>query len=168
MIEIDNRQAKVEITENIRDIIINAISFSLKYENFTLPYEVCVVLTDNENIKDINYKHRKINKETDILSFPLVDFNSSVYDPSDDLQKRSLLDAINPETDEVMLGDIILSIEQATLQAKEYDHNLLREVGFLIVHSVLHLLGYDHIREEDRVIMRNRENSILSMMKLER
>jgi probable rRNA maturation factor len=165
MIEIDNRQIKIEITENMNNVIKNVIYFTLEHEKFTVPCEVSVVITDNVGIKAINSKFRKIDNATDVLTFPLIEFGNRPFDVS---KTNFLFEAINPETEEVMLGDIVISIEKAITQANEYNHSLTREIGFLIVHSVLHLLGYDHEKDEDRFIMRNEEENILSMLKLER
>jgi probable rRNA maturation factor len=165
MIEIDNRQINIPITEDINEVIKYAIYSTLDYEKFAHPYEVSVVITDNPGIKSINYKFRKIDRVTDVLSFPLIDFKNIDFDVP---EKAFLLEAINPETEEVMLGDIVISIEKALSQASEYNHSLTREIGFLTVHSVLHLLGYDHESDEDRLIMRNKEENILSVMKLAR
>jgi probable rRNA maturation factor len=165
VIEIDNRQIIVQITEDIYEVIKAAICFTLDYEKFPEPYEVSVVITDNIGIQSINLKFRKIDKITDVLSFPLIDFKNKTFDVSD---KEFLIEAINPETKEVMLGDIVISIEKAISQAAEYNHSLTRELGFLTVHSLLHLLGYDHESDKDRSIMRHREEDILSVMKLTR
>ena len=165
MIEIDNRQINILITEDINAVIKAGICYTLDHEKFPHPYEVSVVITDNSGIKAINFKFRKIDKITDVLSFPLIDFKKDTFDIS---QKKLLLEAINPETEEVMLGDIVVSIERAFSQASEYNHSLIREIGFLVVHSTLHLLGYDHMTDEDRVIMRNKEENILTVMKLTR
>lgn len=163
MIEIDNRQNKMKISEDINTIINSAIDFALKYEGFTRPYEVSVVITDNDGIKNINWEFRKINKETDVLSFPMLEYGEGHYEGFD---TESDFRDTNPETGEVILGDIVISIEKAFTQASEYGHSIMREVAFLTVHSVLHLLGYDHELNEDRLIMRKKEEDILSMMKL--
>lgn len=155
MIEFDNRQDKIEFSDDIKNIIEKSIDFSLKYENFLKEYEVSVVITDNEGIKEINKQFRNIDKETDVLSFPMLD--NKVIDDFD-------FEDINPLTGEVILGDIVISLEKAKSQANEYGHSFEREIAFLTVHSTLHLLGYDHEKDEDRIIMRNKEESILENM----
>lgn len=167
MIEIDNRQDKILITDDVLKAIEKSIITALKYEGFDLPYEISVIITDNDNIKQINNEFRKLNKETDVLSFPLLHFSYTdgyIFDKNRILD--SDLDLINPETNEILLGDIIISMEKAYSQAEEYGHSLIRETAFLTVHSVLHLLGYDHEIEADRLIMRNKEEEILENMQI--
>lgn len=153
MIEFDNRQNKIEFTQEIQNIIEKSIYSALQHENFLKSFEISVVLTDNEQIKEINNEFRGIDRETDVLSFPMLNekFTDSDFNFED----------INPQTGEVVLGDIVLSLEKAKSQAIEYGHSFEREVSFLTVHSVLHLLGYDHEIDEERIIMRQKEESIL-------
>lgn len=160
MIEIDNRQNVIEITEEINSIIINAIESALRHQNFDKPYEVSVVITDNPGIHEINLEFRNIDRPTDVLSFPMLD------NLEDEININ--IEDTNPESGEVILGDIVISIEKAYSQAEEYCHSVIREVAFLTVHSVLHLLGYDHEIDEDRIIMRKLEDAILDDMKLYR
>ncbi|QCX32404.1 rRNA maturation RNase YbeY [Caloramator sp. E03] len=160
MIEFDNRQNKIEFTQEIQDIIEKSIYSTLQHENFSKPYEISVVLTDNDKIKEINKEFRGIDRETDVLSFPML--NEKFIDNNFNFED------INPQTGEVVLGDIVLSLEKAKSQAIEYGHSFEREVSFLTVHSVLHLLGYDHERDEDRIIMRQKEESILEKIGLVR
>jgi probable rRNA maturation factor len=161
MIEIVNEQSNFDIDENIHQIVIKAINQTMECEGINIPFEVSVVITDNIGIKSINKKYRKIDNDTDVLSFPLIEGVDRIKNFEDE-------ENVNPETGEVMLGDIILSIEKALHQANEYDHSPMREIAFLIVHSSLHLLGYDHIKENDRKKMRDREERILSMIGLTR
>lgn len=163
MIEIDNRQNIIEITDNINLTIKNAIEYALRYENFAKPYEVSVVITDNLGIQAINLEFRHIDSSTDVLSFPMLDYDDNYYENG--IIEASFEDT-NPESGEIVLGDIVISIEKALTQAEEYGHSILREIAFLTVHSVLHLLGYDHEIDEDRLIMRSKEEEILNMMKL--
>ena len=134
----------------IRDIIPAA----LDYEECPYEAEVNVILTDNEAIREINREQRDIDAPTDVLSFPLGD--NGVYDE-------------NPETGAIMLGDIVISLEKALRQAEEFGHSTEREVAFLTVHSMHHLLGYDHENggEEER-IMRMKEEQVLEKMGLPR
>lgn len=118
-------------------------------------YEVSVLITDDDNIKKINGKFRGINKKTDVLSFPMLEF--------DEAEKPCA--ECEGETE---LGDIVISLETAFSQAEEYGHGAEREVAFLTVHSMLHLFGYDHMEENDRIKMREREEYFLSKLGLER
>ncbi len=119
-------------------------------------FEITVFITDKEEIKEINREHRGIDKETDVLSFPLWDRRSG-EEPF-----------INPETDNIMLGDIIICLSKMEEQAVEYGHSVKREGAYLCIHGVLHLLGYDHIEEEDKKEMRLKEEELLTELKITR
>jgi len=116
-----------------------------------------VLIVDNNFIKELNRNYRNVNKETDVLSFPIFEFKNG-----------QLQEDIVVVEDEIPLGDIVISIEKALQQAKEFGHSLEREVAYLTVHSVLHLLGFDHIEEDDRKVMRKYEEQILDSMGLTR
>ncbi len=153
---IDNSQEKIDLTKKMENVIKKSINSTLKSENFTKRAEVTIILVDNEQIQEINREHRKIDKPTDVLSFPMLDFDTE----NDDLY--------NYDRGYLMLGDIILSLEKAQEQSFEYGHEFIREVGFLCVHSTLHLLGYDHDNEENTKIMREKEEQILEGINLVR
>ena len=114
---------------------------------------------DDEEIRKINSEYRGIDKSTDVLSFPFNEFE--IPGNFDDIEES--VDAFNPETGELLLGDIILSTDHITEQAIEYGHSETRELAFLVVHSMLHLMGYDHMVDEDRVIMEERQRKILEL-----
>lgn len=133
-------------------LIESVINEVLVYEKVNNNCEISVTIVNNAEIQQINLKHRGIDNPTDVLSFPLIDFNKESY----------------PLTDKIYLGDIVLSIEKAYEQAKEYNHSINREIGFLIAHSMLHLLGYDHIDKNDEVIMFTKQEDILSNLNLKR
>jgi probable rRNA maturation factor len=163
MIEFDNRQDKIDFSDDIKKNIEISIEGSLKFEEFEKPCEISVVITDNAGIREINREFRNIDKETDVLSFPMLDFEED-YCEEEEIQVG--VEDINPSSGEVVLGDIVISLEKALEQSRDYEHSFEREVAFLTVHSVLHLLGYDHEKEEDRVIMRSKEEEILSKLGL--
>lgn len=147
---ISDRQDIIQITPEIKKLIRSAIRNTLKYENFTRSCEVSVTIVDNEEIHRINSEQRGIDRATDVLSFPMFDddFDDGEY---------------------CILGDIVISAERADEQAKEYQHSFEREIAFLTVHSVLHLLGYDHeTSPEDESDMFGRQEKILTIMKLTR
>ena len=151
----DNHQDKLPLTYRLKMLVREAVEATLDYEQFGNPAEVSVTFVDNAEIKDLNKKFRGINKATDVLSFPLFDYEG---------------ESEEPPVDEMlgMLGDIVLSLEKAEAQAKEYGHSFEREVAFLTVHSMLHLLGYDHeTGEEDEADMRARQRDVMKMMGLE-
>ncbi len=126
------------------------------------PYEVSVSLlvTDDEEIKEINFENRNILAATDVLSFPMLEFE----EPSDFSKVEEHSDDFDPETGELMLGDIVISADRAAAQAHEYGHDIQREFAFLIVHSMLHLCGYDHIEEADRLLMEERQKIIMEAL----
>lgn len=143
-----------KIDDETLDIIKKVIEETLDYENFTKNVEISFSIVTNNEIKEINNKFRKINKETDVLSFPLLtDFN---------------IDTNTPPITPLSLGDIIISIEKAKSQAKEYGHTLVRELAFLTVHSMLHLLGYDHMTKEEEKIMFKKQDEILNKLNIKR
>ncbi len=131
------------------------------------PYdvEVSVTMVDKATIQEVNAEFRQIQKETDVLSFPMMEYDSPI-DFQGDAFQSSL--ALSPDTDELMLGDIMLCSEVVKEQAKEYGHSELREFSFLVVHSMLHLFGYDHIVDEDRVVMEAEQRKIMNILEIHR
>ncbi|WP_313526711.1 rRNA maturation RNase YbeY [Anaerotignum sp.] len=144
---IDNRTEEV-LSQELSEAIEKMIHESLRYEGFEKPCEVSVSIVDNEEIRQINKQFRGIDRATDVLSFPLLTFEE---DETLDLNEK----------DEVLLGDIIISLERAREQADEYGHSLKREVAFLTAHSMLHLLGYDHMEEDEEKEMFSKQREIL-------
>jgi len=128
------------------------------------PYEteVEVLLTDNEGIRELNARFRNLNQATDVLSFPMTDF--PVPGSFDWLKEAD--DCFNPETGSLLLGNIVISKDRVVSQAAEYGHALKREYAFLIVHSVLHLLGYDHMTGDERALMEHRQRIILEKLEI--
>ena len=127
------------------------------------PYEaeVSLTLTDNREIRRLNREFRGIDRETDVLSFPMTDFPS----PADYLfLETEASDCFHPETGELMLGDIVISAEKAKEQSVAYGHDLKREYAFLIAHSMLHLLGYDHMIPEEAAVMEEKQEAALEAL----
>lgn len=151
-VHITDKQKKVKLPTGARLLIRKACVATLTEENFESSAEVNVTIVDDNEIRDINKKFRDIDNSTDVLSFPLgVD---GVYD-------------INPESGAAMLGDVVISIEHALSQADLYGHGFEREVAFLTIHSVLHLLGYDHVNGGmEKTVMREKEEKILDSLGL--
>ena len=142
------------------------INFTLEHEDFPYEPEVNLTLVDNEGIHAINKEFREIDRPTDVLSFPMLS-----YENAGDFSKLEddYDDNFNPDTGEIMLGDIVISIDHAVMQARDYGHSLRREIAFLCVHSVLHLLGYDHVTsDEDERIMFDKQREILGSMGITR
>ena len=153
MIYFMNDQDKKEITYKLKMLMRSSIVTSLAYEGFNNDCQVSLTFTDNEGIRRLNSEYRGIDAPTDVLSFPLIDFEGGDEPPA--------------EEREIMLGDIVISLERAEEQAREFGHSVERETAFLCVHSMLHLLGYDHVNgEEEELEMRRRQSEILDMMGL--
>ena len=151
---ISNDQKDIKIPTGVRMLVRRCCNAVLRQENFEGSAEISVTFVNNEQIHRLNLEHRNIDRETDVLSFPLGE--NGVYD-------------INHDTGAKMLGDIVISIEKAFAQAEEYGHPLQREIAFLTVHSLLHLLGYDHENGGlEAVHMREKEESVLTQLGLKR
>lgn len=152
-------EAEKKLELPYEEIIRDIVEASLDYEECPYEAEVNVVLTDNEGIREINLEYRQIDAPTDVLSFPMVDYETeSDFDHVED----AVEDYFNPETGELMLGDIIISVDKVEEQAAKYGHSETRELAFLVAHSMLHLCGYDHMEEEERSRMEQRQREILS------
>lgn len=151
---ISNEQKDIKIPTGVRMLVRRCCNAVLRQENLEGSAEISVTFVNNEQIHKLNLEHRNIDRETDVLSFPLGE--NGVYD-------------INHDTGAKMLGDIVISIEKAFAQAEEYGHPLQREIAFLTVHSLLHLLGYDHENGGlEAVHMREKEESVLTQLGLKR
>ncbi len=150
MIYFMNDQEKMPVTYRLKLLMRRAVEAALDYEGFENDCQISLTFTDNEKIRHLNNQYRSTDRETDVLSFPLVDFEGGEEPPADE--------------PEVSLGDIVISLEKAAAQAEEYGHSFERETAFLCVHSMLHLLGYDHMEEEEETEMRRRQREILEQM----
>ena len=139
-----------------RRLVRQAVYAALEGEGVAVPCEVSVLFTDDAGIRVINREHRDIDSATDVLSFPLNELTPGAFDPSA---------AERGEHGRVLLGDIVLSLEHARAQGEEFGHGYARELRYLTVHSVLHLLGYDHLDEgEQKRQMRSREKQIMARL----
>ena len=144
----ENSQSKFKITYKLKMLIRRAILETLRYDGQTGDFEVSVTFIDNEGIHELNREYRNVDRPTDVLSFPQINYDLG-------------------EIAEGMIGDIVLSLERAKEQADEFGHSFERECAFLCVHSTLHLLGYDHeLSDEDDADMRARQSAIMEIMGL--
>ena len=149
---IKNKQKSVVTTPPLRRLIKAAIAATLRYEDKPIGCEVSVTLVDNAAIHQLNFDYRQVDRETDVLSFPLY-------------EREELVSMTEP----LLLGDIVISLEKAAEQAESYGHSMEREVAFLTVHSMLHLLGYDHeLSSEEETDMFRRQEEVLAIMGLTR
>ena len=166
MIYIDDRQDEIKVNEEFENKIKEIIDYALKEERVNIDYEISVVFIDNNSIKEINKDYRNIDKVTDVLSFPMLDYEEGKV--FKDIYLNYEFDESDLDEGNLVLGDIALSLEKAEEQSKEFEQSFLRETCYLTIHSVLHLLGYDHIKEDEKAIMRQREEEILKNFNLQR
>ena len=151
---ISNEQKTVKIPTGVRLLVRRCCNAVLTFEDFNEPAEISVTFVDDERIHELNREYRNVDRSTDVLSFPLGE--NGVYDK-------------NPENGACLLGDIVISVETAVRQAETCGHSLQRELGFLTVHSMLHLLGYDHVNGGiEEVRMREKEEHVLTELGLKR
>ena len=142
-----------ELAESVCDKVLDS-------EKCPYEAEISLTLTDNAGIHELNRQFRGIDRPTDVLSFPMTDFPApAAYDILEDPSFSA--DCFNPETGELLLGDIIISVEKAVEQAAAYGHSLKREAAFLIAHSMLHLLGYDHMEPGEAAVMEQKQEAVL-------
>ena len=166
MIYVDNRQEKIEVDNRLEEELKRVIEFTLKEEEVEIPCEVSLLFVDNDEIREINNETRNIDRETDVLSFPMLDYeDKKVFK---EMYKGYKFSQSDFDGNELVLGDIVLSLEKALEQSREFNHSFERESSYLVVHSVLHLLGYDHMEDEDKVVMRKREEEILNKLNITR
>ncbi len=151
----ENDQDKMEISEYLEGRLKEGLNAVAKLHDLTDDTEVGITLVDDERIHEINREYRNVDRPTDVISFALDD-------DLEDSDEPELIDG--PE--EHLLGDIIISVETANRQGEEFGHGLEREIVYLAVHGLLHLLGYDHMVEEDKVIMRAKEEEALRAINL--
>lgn len=149
-----NQQDKYKVGHKLKTLIRKCAKASLEYMEFDTKAEISIMLTDNEGIRALNSMHRDIDSATDVLSFPMFEYDEDGEIIEDYAEFN--------EKGEICLGDIVISLERAEMQAEEYGHTFEREVGFLTVHSMLHLLGYDHMSPEDEEEMFGYQREILN------
>ena len=155
---IDDETSLLDEKPEIVKLIENVVKTTLEKEDFPLEIELSIMFTTRAVIKEINFEHRGINKVTDVLSFPQIDWGSYAIDAVDK----------NIETGDIILGDIVICVERALEQSKEYGHSFDREIGFLIAHSMLHLLGYDHMEKDEEQEMIKIQEEVLQSLGLVR
>ena len=157
-------ETEVDFDFDYEKVAKDVVNTAMDYMKFPFEAEVSITLTDNDGIHEINKEFRHIDSPTDVLSFPMIAYEEpgdfSLIEEDDDL--------FNPESGEVILGDIVLNVPRIHNQAKEYGHSDLREYAFLIAHSMLHLFGFDHMTEKEAAVMETKQREILDILKISR
>lgn len=152
-IEYSNEQDKLSPPEDFEKLVEECTRAALEEEETEDDAEVSVTLVDNARIRELNREFREIDRETDVLSFPLGDENGFEVDP---------------DNDAILLGDIVISLEKAKSQSEEYGHSFRREVAFLLTHSLFHLLGYDHLTDDEEKEMFAKQEKVLTKLGITR
>lgn len=152
-IDYSNEQDKLDPPEDFEQLVEDCARAALEEEEIEDDAELSVTFVDNARIRELNREHRDIDRETDVLSFPLGDENGFEVDP---------------DADAILLGDIVISLEKAQAQAQEYGHGFRREVAFLLTHSLFHLLGYDHTTPEEETEMFAKQEKVLEKLGITR
>jgi probable rRNA maturation factor len=150
-IYLNNQQDRITIDEDLEHILRRVVQRVMEQESTTGPGELSITLVDDADIHELNRIYRQIDRVTDVLSFPADD----------------LLTDLEPDAPRIW-GDVVISMERAAAQAEEYGHSLVREVSFLVVHGVLHLLGFDHANEADAEIMEKKGEQVLQSLRIDR
>ena len=156
-------ETEVKFPFDYETLANKVILYTIEREAFPYEAEINLTLVDEETIREINREYREIDQATDVLSFPMLS-----YEEAGDFShlEEEEADNFNPDTGEILLGDIIICVPKVYAQAEEYGHEVQREFAFLIVHSMLHLFGYDHMEPEEAAYMENKQREILNEMKI--
>ncbi len=162
-VNIENEYER-EIELPYEEIIKNVVEEALDFEGCPFECEVNVLLTNDDEIEKMNEEFRDIGRSTDVLSFPMIEYSS----PADFEGFEDEIELFDPDTDELLLGDIVISMDHVYAQAEEYGHAPKRELAFLTAHSMLHLMGYDHMEDGEREVMENKQEEILKNCGYER
>ena len=158
------QETEADLDFDIEKTAKEVIEAALSYEHCPYEAQVSLTLTDNASIQEINRDFRGIDAPTDVLSFPMADFGTPAdFDSLDEMD-----DVFDPDSGEFMMGDIMISLDKVNEQAENYGHSKKREFSFLIAHSMLHLMGYDHMEEAERLLMEEKQEAILASLHITR
>ena len=152
---IENEQNKEAFTNELEAVVRAVCEKVMECEECDFDAQISLTLTDNENIKIINNEFRSIDAPTDVLSFPMLEF---------DEEGQIIDNEFEYDNDLIMLGDIVISLERAREQSIEFGHSFKREIAFLCAHSMLHLLGYDHMVEDEERVMCQKQEEVLASL----
>ena len=159
------RESDIPLPFSEQEVAEAVISETLDYEDCPYEVQVNIILTTNEEIQQINLEQRGVDAPTDVLSFPMIDY---AYPSDFTVLEAGGMDSFDPDTGELILGDIVISVDKVIEQAEKYNHGVKREYAFLITHSMLHLFGYDHMDEVERENMELKQEEILTHLNITR
>ena len=155
------RESDIPLPFSEQEVAEAVISETLDYEDCPYEVQVNIILTSNDEIQQINLEQRGVDAPTDVLSFPMIEY---AYPSDFTVLEADGMSCFEPETGELILGDIVISVDKVIEQAEKYNHGVKREYAFLIAHSMLHLFGYDHMDEVERENMELRQDEILNRL----
>ncbi len=162
-------ETDIELKLDYEDIINKVVAEAADYEKCPYETEVNVVLTDNKSIHEINRETRNVDAPTDVLSFPMIEYGAPAdFDSLEEEMELSPGDYFNPDSGELMLGDIVISVEKVMEQAEKYGHSQERELAFLVAHSMMHLFGYDNMGAEEAKVMEAKQEDVLRALGISR
>ena len=159
------RESEIPLPFSEQEVADAVISETLDYEDCPYEVQVNIILTSNDEIQQINPEQRGVDAPTDVLSFPMIEY---AYPSDFTVLEADGMSCFEPETGELILGDIVISVDKVIEQAEKYNHGVKREYAFLIAHSMLHLFGYDHMDEVERENMELRQDEILNRLGITR
>lgn len=157
-------EVEVNFDFDVSSVYEQAVNAVLEYEKCPYEADVSLLITNDDSIREINKEMRGLDTATDVLSFPMSDYTN----PADFSNIESDSDAFEPDSGELLLGDIVISLDKIISQADAFGHSTKREFAFLIVHSMLHLIGFDHIEESDRAVMEAHQKEIMNIINIQR
>lgn len=162
-------ETEIELKLDYNKIISEVVEKALDYEKCPYEAEVNVVLTDNEAIHKVNKEYRQVDSPTDVLSFPMIEYDTPAdFESLEADMEEYAEDYFNPDTGELILGDIMISVEKVMEQAEKYGHSEERELAFLTAHSMMHLFGYDHMEETEAKVMEAKQSEVLELLGITR
>lgn len=159
------RESEIPLPFSEQEVAEAVISETLDYEDCPYEVQVNIILTSNDEIRQINLEQRGIDAPTDVLSFPMIEY---AYPSDFTVLEADDMNSFDPDTGELILGDIVISVDKVIEQAEKYNHGIKREYAFLIAHSMLHLFGYDHMDEVERENMEFKQDEILNRLNITR
>ena len=159
------RESEIPLPFSEQEVAEAVILETLEYEDCPYEVQVNIILTSNDEIQQINLEQRGIDAPTDVLSFPMIEY---AYPSDFTVLEADGMDSFDPDTGELILGDIVISVDKVIEQAEKYNHGVKREYAFLIAHSMLHLFGYDHMDELERENMELKQDEILTRLNITR